>query len=152
MLKKIISGGQTGADQGGLEAGKTLGLETGGTAPMNWFTEVGAKKELLQSFGLVEAIEPGYPFRTGVNVINSDATILFGKASSSGSLLTSSLCKYYKRPSIINPSKEHLLLFLETYKVGVLNIAGNRESKWPGIQATVKTFLVASLREYLRVE
>ena len=32
-LRKIISGGQTGVDRAGLEAGKKLNLETGGTAP-----------------------------------------------------------------------------------------------------------------------
>lgn len=40
-LRKIISGGQTGADQGGLRAGRLLHLETGGTAPHNWMTEQG---------------------------------------------------------------------------------------------------------------
>jgi hypothetical protein len=36
---KIISGGQTGADQGGLEGARLLGIQTGGTAPYNWMTD-----------------------------------------------------------------------------------------------------------------
>lgn len=32
MLKKIISGGQTGVDQIALDIAKQLGIETGGTA------------------------------------------------------------------------------------------------------------------------
>ncbi len=38
---RIISGGQTGADRAGLEAGKLLGVATGGTAPANFLTENG---------------------------------------------------------------------------------------------------------------
>lgn len=30
MLDKVISGGQTGADQGGLRAARTAGIPTGG--------------------------------------------------------------------------------------------------------------------------
>ena len=39
---RIISGGQTGADRAGLEAGRLLGVATGGTAPDNFLTEHGA--------------------------------------------------------------------------------------------------------------
>jgi hypothetical protein len=39
---RIISGGQTGADRAGLEAGRLLGVATGGTAPNNFLTEQGA--------------------------------------------------------------------------------------------------------------
>ena len=40
-LRKVISGGQTGADRTGLECAKALGLETGGTAPDSWRTDEG---------------------------------------------------------------------------------------------------------------
>lgn len=42
-LRWIISGGQTGADQGGLDAGKALGLKTGGLMPKGWRTEAGPR-------------------------------------------------------------------------------------------------------------
>jgi Circularly permutated YpsA SLOG family len=38
---KIISGGQTGADQAGWRAAKACGLETGGWMPKGWKTELG---------------------------------------------------------------------------------------------------------------
>ncbi len=41
MVRKIISGGQTGADRGGLLAGEALKIETGGTAPPIFMTELG---------------------------------------------------------------------------------------------------------------
>lgn len=36
---KIVSGGQTGVDQGALEAAVELGLEFGGWAPHGWLAE-----------------------------------------------------------------------------------------------------------------
>ena len=36
MLKKIISGGQTGADLAGLEAASYLGIHTGGKMPLGF--------------------------------------------------------------------------------------------------------------------
>ena len=41
MLECIISGGQTGADQGGLLAARKSGIQTGGWCPLGWRTELG---------------------------------------------------------------------------------------------------------------
>jgi len=73
---RIISGGQTGADQGGLIAARELGIPSGGTAPKDWLTESGSNEQLLRSFGLVECAEPGYDARTRKNVVDSDGTLL----------------------------------------------------------------------------
>lgn len=48
---KIISGGQTGIDRLGLEVGKELGLETGGTTTPGYYTENG-RDESLKDFGV----------------------------------------------------------------------------------------------------
>jgi hypothetical protein len=40
----IISGGQTGADQGGLFAAEILKIKTGGYAPKGYRTEVPSKQ------------------------------------------------------------------------------------------------------------
>ena len=42
MIKKIISGGQSGADLAGLKAAIKLGIETGGFIPKNYRTENGS--------------------------------------------------------------------------------------------------------------
>jgi hypothetical protein len=39
MLAKVISGGQTGADQAGRRAARAAGIPTGGWAPLGWKTE-----------------------------------------------------------------------------------------------------------------
>ncbi len=137
MIRKIISGGQTGADFAGLVAGKTLALETGGTAPYNWMTAGGERRTLLGSFGLVagEYDPKVYPMRTLANVRNSDGTVLFGRMGSPGCRLTIRYCDQEKKPKpyICNPDPNALRNWVKENDIGVLNVAGNREHTNPGI-------------------
>lgn len=128
MLKKVISGGQTGADRIGLEVAKTLGIPTGGTAPRGWKTEAGPDP-LLKSFGLQESVSSDYNKRTAENVINSDGTVLFGNMSSPGSVSTLRVLVEEERPYIKNPSIEELVKFIRDNNITTLNVAGNRGSK-----------------------
>lgn len=74
-ILKIISGGQTGADQAGLKVAKDYNIKTGGFAPHDFTTKDGPNRTLLQSrYGLVESTG-GYVQRTGENVKASDGTI-----------------------------------------------------------------------------
>ena len=50
--KKIISGGQTGADLGALVGARRVGIETGGTAPKGFRTDRGLQP-VLRQYGLV---------------------------------------------------------------------------------------------------
>ena len=145
-LIKIISGGQTGADQGGLIAGKRLKLETGGTAPYNWMTEAGVRPQLLQSFGLVAGpYDPStYPKRTLLNIQNSDGTVVFGDLNSPGTKLTIKYCLDAGKPISHNPSSQNLKAFVNANQITILNVAGNRESKNRGIaDSTVATIIQA---------
>lgn len=59
MLRRVISGGQTGADQGGLRAARACDLTTGGTAPALWLVESADGRGVdyapwLTGWGLVE--------------------------------------------------------------------------------------------------
>ena len=62
-MLKIISGGQAGADQGGLLGARDAGLPTGSTAPKGWRTEDDPAPWLVD-FGLVESKSPSYAART----------------------------------------------------------------------------------------
>lgn len=132
-LRRVISGGQTGADKQGLICAKEQGIETGGTAPKGWRTEVGADLT-LKEFGLTESPSSGYPMRTAQNVKDSDATIWFGKVGSPGYYCTRNACRTYNKPLYENPGS--LVSLALTYEV--FNIAGNRESKNPGVIQLVK--------------
>lgn len=138
MLRKIISGGQTGADMGGLLAGRDLKLETGGKAPQHFRTERGVNMDLKTVFGLVESPYYSYATRTADNVEAADGTTIFGILTSPGSRLTIKLCKQSGKPYIENPSSDQLRQFVADNGIETLNVAGNRESVNPGIEAGVR--------------
>src|SRR5439155_22053470 len=101
LLRKIISGGQTGADMGALVSARELRIESGGVAPKGWLTENGPQEALLRRFGLLECEEDGYPARTRRNVIDSDGTLVVGPHRSGGTRLT-----------VYNAAQFHKPLFL----------------------------------------
>jgi hypothetical protein len=144
-LVKIVSGGQTGADQGGLEAGLRAGLATGGWAPRDFLTEDGPQPELAARYGM-EACSGGYEERTFRNVEDSDATVIFARnIGSDGSKFTLEAIARLGRPFIINPSAAELAGFIREHKVATLNVAGNRESLAPGIAAETEHLLLEAL-------
>ena len=153
---QIISGGQTGADQGGLLAARDLGVQTGGTAPQGWLTEDGPQELLLRSLGLEECSEAGYDARTRANVLRADGTLLVGPYRAGGSGLTVKIARESEKPVFhvayggrsVAPSEERISEFrdwLGRYEIRILNVAGNRESQSPGIQAFTRQFLVNAL-------
>jgi hypothetical protein len=147
IVRKIISGGQTGADQSGLFAGLILGIETGGTAPYNWMTEKGPDRLLLEGFGLVAGPYDPWTFRlrTRLNVINSDGTVIFGRVSSSGTKLTIKYLNKDNKPYICNPSAIQLLAWIQENHIQILNVAGNREGTNPGIFKSARDTIIAAL-------
>lgn len=147
MVKKVISGGQTGADRIGLEIAKELGIETGGTAPKYFKTENGSDKS-LKDFGLVEDDSSDYNPRTEKNIIDSDGTVIFGNTKSAGSKLTIQLLKKHTKKYIENPTIEKLKEFIIENNIEVLNVAGNRASKLDLAQMnTIKITLRNSLKK-----
>lgn len=138
--EKIISGGQTGADIGGLVGARRVGISTGGTAPCGYKTEVGDKPKELKSFGLIASRSPNYKDRTRENVVNSDATLIIAtNPGSTGTQLTIQLCEELNKPFLmVDPNFDcisQIRNFLDEEKPMILNVAGNRESKSKGLAA-----------------
>ena len=150
MLKKIISGGQTGADRGGLQAGKRLGLETGGTAPRGYRTENGPDPS-LRGFGLAEHASPHFGPRTICNVEASDGTVWFGLTDTRGALLTLKTAIRLDRPLLLNPSPGVLKEWIGKNHIAALNVAGNRESLHPGLCRQVEAFIVGELKGMVNI-
>lgn len=148
-IKKVISGGQTGADQAGLMAAHKIGLETGGTAPSNFYTENGPNP-LLELLGL--KAEGDYRQRTIKNVKDSDGTVLITiTANSPGSVLTRNEAKRQNKPfyqidlnpvmhilqngeatpgalsDAVHQASSGLQFWLVDNLIATLNVAGNRE-------------------------
>ena len=87
MVKKIVSGGQTGADRAALDVAMKCGVETGGWIPKGRWAEDGPIS--LDYGGLVETESSDPSVRTSLNVRDSDATLIVSHgALQGGSLLT----------------------------------------------------------------
>ncbi len=159
VLEKVISGGQTGADQGGLEAAETAGVTTGGMAPRGYRTSSGPRPDLGRRFKLEESPSIYYASRTRANVRNSTGTVIFGNPHSPGSRLTVRLCKEHGRPclQIFYPemtrvsAEGELAQWCVLHCVEVLNVAGNREERNPGIQVFTRGAVLGAIKRLRQV-
>lgn len=160
-LHKVISGGQTGADLGGLRAAKKRGILTGGTAPDGYKTADGPNLS-LESYGLVAAGD--YNSRTKRNIHDSSGTVIIAhNMSSPGTVLTRRVVRQLGKPllelsifTLVNaalagpsPVNERTVLeevdrcgielakFIEGSHIDILNVAGNRELKVKGADSIV---------------
>lgn len=155
-IRRIISGGQTGADRGALDAAIELGIEHGGHCPSGRRAEDG---RIPERFRLVETESSDYAVRTERNVLEADATLLVTRGTpTGGSALTAALARKHARIFL------HLNLdsggdpvaavreWLGARLIGCLNVAGPRESSCPGIAQEVRSLLVTALRADHRVD
>lgn len=147
-LQRIVSGGQTGVDRGALDAAIALGLPHGGWCPSGRRAEGGTIPDRYQ---LEETPSADYAVRTRLNVRESDATLILSAGDpTGGTALTVRLAKKEGRPHLVldllaDPDPEVARSWIQATGVRVLNVAGPRESKCPGIAAQATAFLLAAL-------
>ena len=130
-LRKVISGGQCGADRGGLEIARRWNIETGGWAPLGWKTAEGPRPN-LSDFGLLEHHSADYKPRTKLNVGESDGTLIMATyTQSAGTRLTISTCNKLGKPYLLldpeDDDRERVINWMIGYSIEVLNVAGNRD-------------------------
>jgi len=147
MLKKIISGGQTGADRAALDAAIEMGIEHGGWIPKGRKAEDGPVDE---KYHLKEMKTSSYKARTEQNILDSDATLIISHGKlTGGSALTKKLAEKHSRPCLhidlraTNPfsALKAVCYWIEHNNVEVLNIAGPRLSKDPRIYEATLTLI-----------
>lgn len=148
LVNRIVSGGQTGVDRGGLQAAIALGIEHGGWCPQGRLAEDG---EIPPEFHLTETRASEYWVRTEQNVIDSDGTLLlYRKSLTGGTKYTHKMAKKHSRPFFEVDLTQDLNVhdvraWLIELDIRVLNIAGPRESSQPGISAEARDAVVAIL-------
>lgn len=139
----IVSGGQTGADRGGLDAAIDLGIRHDGYCPRGRKAEDG---RIPDKYLLKETIEDTYPPRTRKNVFMADGSVVFNRGlAERGSLLTIRTALVAKTPLLVvdfdktsDPDAiEALRTFTLRNSIKTLNVAGSRESRDPGIYSRV---------------
>ena len=152
-LQKIISGGQAGADRAALDVAIRHGFPHGGWCPRGRIAEDGPldAKYLLQ-----ETESDGYVERTERKIRDSEGTFLFSFSTelTGGSLRTYELCLKHGKPFMHLAKNGRyrewdlnmiILNFIRRNDITVLNIAGSRESKEPGIYEWTREYLENSV-------
>lgn len=149
-LARIISGGQTGVDRAALDVAMAAGLPCGGWLPRGRRAEDGP---LPQHYPLREARTPIYAERTRLNVRDADATLILTRgAPTGGTALTVALAQRLGKPCLIvdlaadpAPDPAAARAWLDRYAIGVLNVAGPRQSTCRGIYEQAAAWLRALL-------
>ena len=134
---KIVSGGQTGADRVALDRALAHNVECGGWCPKGRKAEDGP---IDPKYPLKETPSASYLQRTEWNVRDGDATVLFSvnPVSTGGSKRTVAFARKHKKPHLHlcardNAAAGKLTVFIEEHRVKILNVAGPRASKEPGV-------------------
>ncbi len=151
MIKKIISGAQTGADRAALDFAINNDLPHGGWVPRGRKAEDGPVPEHYQ---VKEAPTSEYSRRTELNVIDSDGTLILSHGElSGGSALTQKLAEKHAKPCLhinLNQKPEFqatvdITHWISANGIEVLNVAGSRASHDPKIYASTLNILEAVL-------
>ena len=150
-IKKIISGGQTGADRAALDAAISLGIPHGGWCPRGRLAEDGGIDERYQ---LTETPTDGSAQRTEWNVRDSDGTVIFSIADklAKGSAKTEEFALKHRKPCLHlsrardgAQAPEKLREFVRVNQILLLNVAGPRASEEPKVAEFVRDTLLAYL-------
>jgi hypothetical protein len=151
IINKIISGGQTGADQAALDVAIKLNVRHGGWIPKGRITEAGF---LPKKYNLQEMPTASYPLRTEKNIIDSDGTLIISHGMlTGGSALTERYAMKHERPCLHIDLNEMTDLeaalktatWISKNSIAVLNVAGPRASKDPEIYQAVFNILESTV-------
>ncbi|MGR9100591.1 MAG: putative molybdenum carrier protein [Gammaproteobacteria bacterium] len=152
-LAKIVSGGQTGVDRGALDAALEAGFPCGGWCPEGRKAEDGSIPDRYPVTPLAGA---DYRERTLQNVADSDGTVLIYFGFPQGGTETTLLhCIRLRKPYLLIDAEEipassaarRIHSFIECRGIGVLNVAGPRESRHAGAGNYARDALAKCLQE-----
>jgi len=142
LVRKIVSGGQTGVDRAALDAALAARFPCGGWCPADRSAEDGP---IPTTYPLTPLAIGGLRERTRQNVIDSDGTLIVCDGTltrgelTGGTQLTSRVAQEHGRPLlVIDASKlpagraiEAIAAWIDASGIGILNVAGPRASGWP---------------------
>jgi hypothetical protein len=135
MFKKIVSGGQTGADRAALDFAIKNNIPHGGWVPKGRIAEDGP---ISEKYDLKEMPTDSYHTRTEQNVIDSDGTIIISHGPlTGGSRYTYEMAKQHHKPCLVidlartkvYEAGATIMIWVTGNKISTLNVAGPRASK-----------------------
>lgn len=158
LISQVRSGGQTGADRGGLDAAREAGVPICGWCPPGGLAEDFPEAPGLMKLypELQEGHAPGYVERTAWNVRDAHATLIVspgGIEPLSGTEMTKIFAERFGRPVLVlegdnieDDAAAALGWLRGLDMLGLtLNVAGPRESKMPGTYQKTKDIVAALL-------
>ena len=150
-IRKIISGGQTGADRAALDAAIETGVFHGGRVPKGRLAEDG---RIPETYELEEMPTDSYQARTEQNVIDADGTVVISHGKlTDGSKLTQDLAARHGK-ACLHIDVEQIPQFLAATKINewalenkieTLNVAGSRASGDSRIYEDTKHIIASAL-------
>lgn len=148
---KIVAGGQTGVDRAALDFALENKIKCGGWCPKGRIAEDGV---IPKNYPLKESVSSDYAVRTELNVRDCDGTLILNRGElNGGTALTVEFAKKHKKPCLIidlTKCEDERGMFgnvliargwIMLNNIKVLNAAGPRESKVPGIYKIAKKCL-----------
>jgi hypothetical protein len=151
-LATIISGGQSGAERGALDAAIELGIPHGGACARGRKSDDG----LLAPRYVLEEVEiRDFADRTEPNILNSDATLIctFGRLATPGKMAVELARRHGKLCFHLDLNLEAtdyavkaVRTWVEDNDIKTLCVTGNRESEATGLHGAVKDLLLRVFR------
>lgn len=135
-------------DRAALDVAHELGRPCGGWCPKSRKAEDGS---LDPRYPLIETLLEEYWQRTEWNVRDSDGTLVLTRGTpTEGTAFTIEAAEKLRKPCLVldlndAPSEAAVKTWAHDHKVRMLNVAGPRESKCPGIYAQAAELLRKAL-------
>ena len=162
MIRRIVSGGQTGADRAALDEAVRARVSHGGWVPRGRRAEDGS---IPRRYRLKETPTGRYADRTERNVQEGDGTLIVSRgALTGGSLLTQGLARKHRKPCLhvdlggerdVLEAARTVRAWILDHRIQVLNVAGPRASNDPRIYDLTRALLrvvISSEREEERMD
>ena len=147
LIKKIISGAQTGADRAALDFAIKNDIPHDGWVPKGRIAEDGI---IPEKYNVHETPTQDFQRRTELNVVHSDGTLILTHGElTGGSALTKEFAEKHKKPCLhinLNSKPEFqatidITRWIKQHEIEILNVAGSRASKDPAIYDAVMRVL-----------
>lgn len=147
LVRRLVSGGQSGVDRAALDWAINYHVEHGGWCPHGRRAEDGP---IAARYRLAETASAGYAERTKRNVRESDATLILNAgALEGGTLLTQRVAVAAGKPCFVahldaqdrSAEVRRTLEWLGSGAFLELNVAGPRERSRPGVYVMAYTML-----------
>ena len=152
-VARVVTGGQSGVDRAALDVAIAAGVPYGGFVPRDgWAEDLPHPPGVLSAYPRLTPTASDDPLvRTVANVVVADATLVVTSSSrpSRGTTATTRAAEARGRPLlIVEPDAQGVddgladwLMMLPA--ACALNVAGPRESEWPGAYRTARSYLEA---------